>query len=149
MRKELLALAGAAGAGLAIWLLGRKAEAAPSPAGGLGIEAEVLGSTVTATITATATAGTPPITVDIFAEVRDKDTMQVVTTKTYSETITDLTRPVKTSFSFVGVPGKTYIISARATFTNAWGSDTATASKEVTIPGAAPRGEISVEVAVT
>jgi len=147
LRKELLALAGVAGAGAVLWYLTRRPT--PSPAGGLAIETEVLGATVTITITARATAGTPPINVDLDITAKDKYTGEPVLTRSKTLVITDLTVPETYMVQFTGEPGRTYTVWVTATFRNEWGEYPTSASRDVTVPGEAPKGEISVEVTVT
>ena len=63
--------------------------------------------------------------------------------------ITDLTIPETYMAQFNGEPGKTYTVQVAATFRNEWGEYPTSATKDVTVPGEAPKGEISVEVTVT
>jgi len=105
--------------------------------------------TVTVFVTARAVAGTTPISVSIDIKVTDAATGEVVHTRSTSGEIADLATPFTYMDQFAGEPGRTYLVEATATFTNQFGQDVKTASKEVAIPGEPPRGEISLEVTVT
>ena len=131
------------------WYLSRRVSAAPSPAGGLGLEVQAVGTTVTISVTARATAGTPPIYVDLDISAIDSETNEEVYSKTTTGEITDLSIPFTYMCQFTGEPGKTYAIQVLATFRNRFGEYKTAATKQVSIPGEAPKGEISVEVTVT
>ena len=104
---------------------------------------------VTVSVTARATAGTPPIYVDLDITAKDKYTGEPVLTRSKTLTITDLTIPETYMVQFTGEPGRTYTVLVTATFRNEWGEYPTSASRDVTISGEPPKGEISLDVTVT
>jgi len=147
VRKEILyALAGLAGLGMLIYALRTRAAPAGAAAGAMGVEVRAMGGEAMASAICKVTGGTPPITADMYIEVRDYDTGTVIGRNSRTCTGLDVNDTCQVSYTWTYTPGKTYEIYAYAILKNAAGSRKVEDTRLWTAPAIAPMGEISIEV---
>ena len=103
---------------------------------------------VKVTATVQATEGTTPISLNGTITVYDQTFGTEVETKTWTDTIYDLSMKSTYYFEFDGIAGHTYKIDAKVVLKNNAGSKTLTASKTVTLPAPTvpPAGTVTLSV---